>query len=75
MLASGQSVDLFKLYCLVRKNGGFVVVSENGLWNSLAKEMGIDSSIALSLKLIYPEYVKALHKWLETNVKDRDSKN
>lgn len=72
MLGSGQSVDLLKLYWLMREKGGYDVVSENGLWDYVAKESGLDSGI--SSKLIYPKYLDALHKWLQRNVEDKDSK-
>ncbi|KAJ6347422.1 hypothetical protein OIU76_003990 [Salix suchowensis] len=38
LLGDGQSLDLFKLYWVVRKRGGFDLV--NGFWNFVAKELG-----------------------------------
>ncbi|KAJ6415165.1 hypothetical protein OIU84_004037, partial [Salix udensis] len=40
LLGDGQSLDLFKLYWVVRKRGGFDLV--NGFWNFVAKELGLD---------------------------------
>lgn len=74
MLGNGQSVDLFKLYSVVREKGGYEVVSENGLWDSVAKVSGLDSGVAPALKLIYAKYLDTLDKWMQRTVKDRDSK-
>ncbi|KAL3536803.1 hypothetical protein ACH5RR_000169 [Cinchona calisaya] len=73
MLGNGQSVDLFKLYLNVQKRGGFVKVSENGLWNSLAQECGFDSSFGSALKLVYVKYLDELEKHLQRVVKGEEA--
>lgn len=70
MLGNGQSVDLFNLYSVVRENGGYEAVSENGLWVSVAKEFGFDSAVASALKLVYFKYLHTLDKWMLETVKD-----
>ncbi|XP_055810758.1 AT-rich interactive domain-containing protein 1-like isoform X2 [Solanum dulcamara] len=64
MLGDGKSVDLFKLYLVVRKNGGYQRVSENGLWGLVGKDCGFDLSYGLAVKLVYVKYLDALEKWM-----------
>lgn len=75
MLGDGKSVDLFKLYLKVRKRGGYERVSENCLWDSVAKECGFDSSVGLALKLVYSKYLHALSCSLQKAVANKDSKS
>ncbi|KAK3009617.1 hypothetical protein RJ639_013802 [Escallonia herrerae] len=74
MLGKGHSVDLFKLYMVVREKGGRERVSKNGQWELVAKESGLDSGIAPGLKLVYIKYFDTLDKWLQRIVQDKDSK-
>ncbi|KAK2992624.1 hypothetical protein RJ640_023934 [Escallonia rubra] len=74
MLGNGHSVDLFKLYLVVREKGGHERVSKNGQWELVAKESGLDSGIAPGLKLVYIKYLDTLDKWLQRIVQDKDSK-
>ncbi|XP_049366112.1 AT-rich interactive domain-containing protein 1-like [Solanum verrucosum] len=64
MLGDGKSVDLFKLYLVVRKNGGYPRVSENGLWGLVGMDCGFDSSYGMALKLVYVKYLGVLEKWM-----------
>ncbi|KAK6789880.1 hypothetical protein RDI58_013680 [Solanum bulbocastanum] len=64
MLGDGKSVDLFKLYLVVRKNGGYQRVSENGLWGLVGMDCGFDSSYGMALKLVYVKYLGVLEKWM-----------
>lgn len=72
MLGDGKSVDLFKLYLVVRKNGGYERVCENGLWGLVGKDCGFDSSYGLALKLVYFQYLDVLEKWM-LRLKNADS--
>ncbi|XP_015074646.1 AT-rich interactive domain-containing protein 1-like [Solanum pennellii] len=78
MLGDGKSVDLFKLYLVVRKNGGYQRVSENGLWGLVGMDCGFDSSYGMALKLVYVQYLGVLEKWVlrvrETDVSSVKSK-
>nr|XP_004240098.1 AT-rich interactive domain-containing protein 1-like isoform X1 [Solanum lycopersicum] len=78
MLGDGKSVDLFKLYLVVRKNGGYQRVSENGLWGLVGMDCGFDSSYGMALKLVYVKYLGVLEKWVlrvrETDVSSVKSK-
>lgn len=65
MLGDGQPVDLFNLFLVVREKGGYGSVTENGLWDLVAKESGLDSSFSSSVKLVYVKYLDALERWLE----------
>ncbi|KAL4366447.1 hypothetical protein GQ457_05G000630 [Hibiscus cannabinus] len=75
LLADGQPVDLFKLFLVVRENGGYNAVSESELWDSVAKESGLGLNVASSVKLVYVRYLVSLERWLERIVQSEDSKN
>ncbi|XVF22518.1 hypothetical protein REPUB_Repub12eG0179400 [Reevesia pubescens] len=75
MLGDGQSVDLFKLFLVVREKGGYDAVSESGLWDLVAKESGLGLNVASSVKLVYVKYLVSLEKWLESIVQSEDSKS
>lgn len=71
LLGSGESVDLFKLFCLVRDRGGFSSVSREKLWGLVAEKFGFDYRISASLKLIYFKYLDELDRWLNRITRDR----
>ncbi|XP_016453441.1 AT-rich interactive domain-containing protein 1-like [Nicotiana tabacum] len=64
MLGNGKSVDLFKLYLVVREKGGYERVCVNGSWGLVAKDCGFDLSYGLGLKLVYVKYLDALERWM-----------
>ncbi|KAK8474234.1 hypothetical protein V6N12_001321, partial [Hibiscus sabdariffa] len=74
LLADGQPVDLFKLFLVVRENGGYNAVSESELWDSVAKVSGLGLNVASSVKLVYVRYLVSLERWLERIVRSEDSK-
>ncbi|OMO92936.1 hypothetical protein COLO4_17212 [Corchorus olitorius] len=53
MLGDGKLVDLLKLFFVVRKKGGYDVVTRSGLWDLVAKEYRSGSDLASSIKLVY----------------------
>lgn len=61
----GQPVDLFKLFWLVRKFGGYDAVSRNNLWGLVSEECGLGCGVIASLKLVYINYLKELDQWLQ----------
>ncbi|KAK9079642.1 hypothetical protein SSX86_001315 [Deinandra increscens subsp. villosa] len=63
-LGDGQEADLFKLFLTVRRIGSYELVSENNLWEFVARECGIEIGLVASLKLIYIKYLKELDQWL-----------
>jgi hypothetical protein len=65
MLGNGQFVDLLKLFLAVSEKGGYVVVSENGLWDLVAQEFGFGLNLAPTVKLVYIKYLDSLERWLE----------
>lgn len=73
MLGDGQSVDLLKLFLLVREKGGYDAVSENGLWDLVTKESGLTLDAVSSVKLVYIKYLDALERWLEKVVDEKNS--
>ncbi|KAF2297832.1 hypothetical protein GH714_003845 [Hevea brasiliensis] len=68
LLADGQSLDLFKLFQVVRKRGGFDLV--NGFWTFVVKELGLDIGVSTSVKLVYFKYLYELERWLRGGFRD-----
>lgn len=64
LLGDGRPFDLFKLFWVVRKRGGYAVVSKNGLWGYVAKECGLGVGVMASIKLIHFKYLSQLDKSL-----------
>ncbi|KAI9173669.1 hypothetical protein LWI28_004671 [Acer negundo] len=63
-LGDGPEMDLFKLFWVVRERGGFGMVSENGLWSFVVKDLGLDRCVSGSVKLIYLKYLNELEEGL-----------
>ncbi|KAJ0264789.1 AT-rich interactive domain-containing protein 2 [Hirschfeldia incana] len=63
VLGEGKTVDLFKLFVLVREREGFESVSRKGLWDSVGERLGLDSSVSPSLRLVYSKYLDRMEKW------------
>ncbi|KAK6920099.1 ARID DNA-binding domain [Dillenia turbinata] len=70
MLGDGKSVDLFKLFLIVKQKGGYGAVCRNGLWGLVANESGLDSGFESALKLVYVKYLDSLDQWLERVFRD-----
>lgn len=74
MLGDGQRLDLLKLFLVVRQKGGYHAVSENGLWNSVAKESGLlSSNLGSPVKLVYVKYLNILERCLKRVVENEGS--
>lgn len=65
MLGDGKSVDLFRLYIVVREKGGYENVCNNGFWDLVAKEAQIGDGKGSVVKLVYIKYLDTLDKWLQ----------
>ncbi|KAF1864020.1 hypothetical protein Lal_00031174 [Lupinus albus] len=65
MLGDGSNVDLYKLFMVVKGKGGYDVVCESKLWDLVAEESGLGSSVGSSVKLVYCKYLGALDAWLK----------
>ncbi|KAJ9549868.1 hypothetical protein OSB04_022411 [Centaurea solstitialis] len=63
-LGDGVEVDLFTLFCVVRKIGDYELVSKKELWEFVANECGLDITHVGTLKLIYIKYLKELDHWV-----------
>ncbi|KAJ9147931.1 hypothetical protein P3X46_030044 [Hevea brasiliensis] len=68
LLGDGQSLDLCKLFRVVRKKGGFDLV--NGFWTFEVKELGLDIRASTSVKLVYFKYLYELERWLRGSFRD-----
>ncbi|XP_022892930.1 AT-rich interactive domain-containing protein 2-like [Olea europaea var. sylvestris] len=70
----GQAIDLFKLFWVVWKIGGYSAVSRNKFWRFVVEECGLSCGSIPSLKLIYMKYLNELDQWLRQVFVDRDLK-
>ncbi|XP_073298732.1 AT-rich interactive domain-containing protein 2-like [Primulina huaijiensis] len=68
-------VDLFKLFWVVRKVGGYEAVSRNNLWGFVSGECGLGFGLIPSIKLIYVKYLKEFDQWLRQGFSDRALEN
>ncbi|XP_026409165.1 AT-rich interactive domain-containing protein 1-like [Papaver somniferum] len=64
ILGNGENVDLFRLFCVVRKHGGYRNVTEMKVWGAVGKESGLWDGIDSSVKLVYMKYLVVLEKWV-----------
>ncbi|CAN1778102.1 AT-rich interactive domain-containing protein 2 [Linum perenne] len=67
-VGNGETVDLFKLFCVVGERGGFDLV--DGFWNFVAKELGLDPVLSGSVKLVYFRYLYSMEMWLIRSFSD-----
>ncbi|XP_073153288.1 AT-rich interactive domain-containing protein 2-like [Henckelia pumila] len=70
-----KPVDLFKLFWVVRKVGGYNAVSRNNLWDFVLEECGLGFGLIPSIKLIYVKYLKEFDEWLRQGFSDRALEN
>lgn len=70
MLGDGRVVDLLELLLVVTERGGSDLVSRDGLWGFVSKELGLDRRVWPSVKLIYVKYLDKLEKWLRVSSTD-----
>ncbi|WOG85820.1 hypothetical protein DCAR_0105013 [Daucus carota subsp. sativus] len=75
LLGDGQPVDLFRLFWVVKKKGGFNSVSESGLWGSVAEECFLSATLTASLKMLYLKYLKEFDGWLQQVFRGKISEN
>lgn len=67
---SGKPIDLFKLFWIVRKLGGYDLVSSKNLWGCVAERCGSDTGAVASVKLVYAKYLREFDHWLKPLLKD-----
>lgn len=65
MLGDGSPIDLFKLYSVVQREGGYDAVTKEWKWKSVAEALGLDPCIGPSLKLVFLKYCYVLDQWLQ----------
>lgn len=64
LCGDGRAIDLFKLFWVVWKIGGYDAVSRNNFWSFVVEECGLKCESIPSLKLIYMKYLNELDQWL-----------
>ncbi|CAH9098141.1 unnamed protein product [Cuscuta epithymum] len=72
-IGNDKPVNLLKLYLVVRERGGYGAVSRSGLWDEVARECGFDLPSGVPLKLVYAQYLNALDRWLQKQLKEPKS--
>ncbi|CAA2957662.1 AT-rich interactive domain-containing 2-like isoform X1 [Olea europaea subsp. europaea] len=70
LCGDGRVVDLFKLFWVVRKIGGYDAVSRKNMWGFVVEECGLNFGAIPSIKLIYFKYLSELDQWLWQISKD-----
>ncbi|GFZ01359.1 ARID/BRIGHT DNA-binding, ELM2 domain and myb-like DNA-binding domain-containing protein [Actinidia rufa] len=70
LLGNGQPADLFKLFLVVWKRGGYDSVSRNRKWGCVIAECGFDWGMMACVKLVYLKYLNELDQWLRWAFKD-----
>ncbi|XP_047337932.1 AT-rich interactive domain-containing protein 2-like [Impatiens glandulifera] len=65
LLEDGNEVDLFKLFLVVRGEGGYEQISEKNSWSEAAGECVLGDQMGDYVKLVYEEYLVNFNKWLE----------
>lgn len=74
MLGDGNSINLLKLFLVVKEKGGYESVSKDGLWGLVAEEIGLGCDFGCSLKLTYVEHLDTLETLLQSIVQKKGSK-
>ncbi|CAM8924973.1 unnamed protein product [Rhodiola kirilowii] len=74
LLSDGRSVDLFRLYEAVWMRGGCNRVCKEGLWDSVAVELGLGYGVKRGLKLIFVKYLDELDHRVSQILKVRRSR-
>lgn len=65
---NGQEVNLFKLYSIVRRIGGYDAVSRENLWGFVAEQCGFSFVDIAFLKLTYIKYLNEFDQWRESSL-------
>lgn len=71
LLGDGHPADLFNLFWVVWKIGGYDSVSRNGFWDFVAEECRLDGGLIASVKLVYMMYLNELDQLLRTICRDK----
>eukprot|EP00252_Welwitschia_mirabilis_P024353 TRINITY_DN7195_c0_g2_i1.p1 TRINITY_DN7195_c0_g2~~TRINITY_DN7195_c0_g2_i1.p1 ORF type:complete len:646 (-),score=94.18 TRINITY_DN7195_c0_g2_i1:89-2026(-) len=65
ILGPSKPVDLYELFNIVKKRGGFDMISSKKLWSSVSAELGFNPELGPSLKLVYSKYLKLFDRWVQ----------
>lgn len=69
----GLPIDLFKLFWVVKRVGGYDLVCRRNLWGFVAEECGLQFESIAFLKLIYTKYLTELDHWLRKKSSTEDN--
>ncbi|KAJ0694559.1 putative transcription factor & chromatin remodeling ARID family [Helianthus annuus] len=59
-LADNRKIDLLDLYMVVKRDGGYKTVTNNNLWEVVAKDMGYDYNDRELMRIMYAMYLDVL---------------
>jgi len=59
-MGNGDPLDLYKLFLVVKKKGGYDAVCKNRLWDLVGEEYGLGVKVGSSVELVYSKHLSAL---------------
>ncbi|CAJ1820090.1 unnamed protein product [Sphenostylis stenocarpa] len=63
-MGNGEPLDLYKLFMVVKKKGGYDAVCKNSLWDLVGEEYGLGVKVGSSVKLVYSKHLSTLETCL-----------
>ncbi|KAK7318206.1 hypothetical protein RJT34_02905 [Clitoria ternatea] len=75
LLGDGRELDMYSLFSLVKKRGGYARVSKEGLWGDVTKELGLNLEGFASVKLVYDKHLNGFERWLRKTFEEKNLKN
>ncbi|KAK7374302.1 hypothetical protein VNO80_07730 [Phaseolus coccineus] len=65
MMGNGEPLDLYKLFMVVKKKGGYDAVCKNRLWDLVGEEYGLGVKVGSSVELVYSKHLSTLETCLK----------
>ncbi|XP_047156351.1 AT-rich interactive domain-containing protein 1-like isoform X2 [Vigna umbellata] len=65
MMGNGESLDLYKLFMVVKKKGGYDAVCKNRLWDLVGEEYGLGVKVGSDVEHVYSKHLSALETCLK----------
>ncbi|XP_027925530.1 AT-rich interactive domain-containing protein 1 isoform X3 [Vigna unguiculata] len=64
-MGNGEPLDLYKLFMVVKKKGGYETVCKNRLWDLVGEEYGLGVKVGSAVELVYSKHLSALERCLK----------
>ncbi|XP_014496446.1 AT-rich interactive domain-containing protein 1 isoform X1 [Vigna radiata var. radiata] len=65
MMGNGDPLDLYKLFMVVKKKGGYDAVCKNRLWDLVGEEYGLGVKVGSDVEHVYSKHLSALETCLK----------